>query len=614
MYDIASIYSARSVDDAIRALQADPAAVVIAGGTDVLIKIREGKLAGCSLVSIHELGEELSGVTLADNGDVEIGPLTTFRGVTFSDVIRRTIPVLGEAADMAGGPQLRAAGTIGGNVCNGITSADTASTLVALDAVLRVRGPKGEREVPISQWYQGVGKVALAPYELLVKIVIPYDNYVGYTGHYIKYAQRNAMDIATLGVSCLVKLTSDKKMVDDAALAFGVAGPVPMRSPAAEAAVRGLPIGEAVAAIGEAALADVNPRTSWRASKEFRIQLVKELKEATGLPAAASFKHVSPAGAAVGTPLTDVERKIYFAEDMELSPIACAYVRARGADRLCSYGDWAALSDVCDADTARYLALEVSDGVIAPGYTDEALAILKTKRKGGYNVVQIDPDYAPKAVEHKDVFGITFEQGRNSFAINEALLDNIVTDNKELPESAKRDMLIALITLKYTQSNSVCYVKDGQAIGVGAGQQSRIHCTRLAGNKADNWLLRQHPKVLGLSFVDGIRRPDRDNAIDVYLSDEYEDVLADGVWQNTFEIRPEVLTAEEKKEWIARQSGVTVGSDAFFPFGDNVERARKSGVQYIVQPGGSIRDDHVIATCNKYGIVMAFTGMRLFHH
>ena len=311
---------------------------------------------------------------------------------------------------------------------------------------------------------------------------------------------------------------------------------------------------------------------------------------------------------------TDVERKIYFAEDMELSPIACAYVRARGADRLCSYGDWAALSDVCDADTARYLALEVSDGVIAPGYTDEALAILKTKRKGGYNVVQIDPDYAPKAVEHKDVFGITFEQGRNSFAINEALLDNIVTDNKELPESAKRDMLIALITLKYTQSNSVCYVKNGMTIGVGAGQQSRIHCTRLAGSKADNWYLRQHPKTLALQFVDGIRRPDRDNAIDVYLSDEYEDVLADGVWQNTFEIRPEVLTAEEKKEWIARQSGVTVGSDAFFPFGDNVERARKSGVQYIVQPGGSIRDDHVIATCNKYGIVMAFTGMRLFHH
>ena len=343
-------------------------------------------------------------------------------------------------------------------------------------------------------------------------------------------------------------------------------------------------------------------------------QLVKELKEATGLPAAASFKHVSPAGAAVGTPLSDVEKKIYFAEGMELSPIACAYVRARGADRLCSYGDWAALSDVCDAATARYLALEVSDGVIAPGYTDEALEILKTKRKGGYNVVQIDPDYVPREVEHKDVFGVTFEQGRNNFAINEALLDNIVTDNKDLPDSAKRDMLVALITLKYTQSNSVCYVKDGQAIGVGAGQQSRIHCTRLAGSKADNWLLRQHPKVLGLQFVDGIRRPDRDNAIDVYISDEYEDVLAEGVWQNTFKVKPEVLTAQEKKAWIATQSGVTVGSDAFFPFGDNVERARKSGVRYIVQPGGSIRDDHVIATCNKYGIVMAFTGMRLFHH
>ena len=343
-------------------------------------------------------------------------------------------------------------------------------------------------------------------------------------------------------------------------------------------------------------------------------QLVKELKEATGLPAAASFKHVSPAGAAVGTPLSDVEKKIYFAEGMELSPIACAYVRARGADRLCSYGDWAALSDVCDAATARYLALEVSDGVIAPGYTDEALEILKTKRKGGYNVVQIDPDYVPREVEHKDVFGVTFEQGRNNFAINESLLNNIVTDNKELPDNAKRDMLVALITLKYTQSNSVCYVKDGQAIGVGAGQQSRIHCTRLAGNKADNWLLRQHPKVLGLQFVDGIRRPDRDNAIDVYISDEYEDVLAEGVWQNTFQVKPEVLTPEEKKAWIATQSGVTVGSDAFFPFGDNVERARKSGVRYIVQPGGSIRDDHVIATCNKYGIVMAFTGMRLFHH
>ena len=343
-------------------------------------------------------------------------------------------------------------------------------------------------------------------------------------------------------------------------------------------------------------------------------QLVKELKEATGLPAAASFKHVSPAGAAVGTPLSDVEKKIYFAEGMELSPIACAYVRARGADRLCSYGDWAALSDVCDAATARYLALEVSDGVIAPGYTDEALEILKTKRKGGYNVVQIDPDYVPREVEHKDVFGVTFEQGRNNFAINESLLNNIVTDNKELPDNAKRDMLVALITLKYTQSNSVCYVKDGQAIGVGAGQQSRIHCTRLAGSKADNWLLRQHPKVLGLQFVNGIRRPDRDNAIDVYISDEYEDVLAKGVWQNTFKVKPEVLTAEEKKAWIATQSGVTVGSDAFFPFGDNVERARKSGVRYIVQPGGSIRDDHVIATCNKYGIVMAFTGMRLFHH
>ena len=343
-------------------------------------------------------------------------------------------------------------------------------------------------------------------------------------------------------------------------------------------------------------------------------QLVKELKEATGLPAAASFKHVSPAGAAVGTPLSDVEKKIYFAEGMELSPIACAYVRARGADRLCSYGDWAALSDVCDAATARYLALEVSDGVIAPGYTDEALEILKTKRKGGYNVVQIDPDYVPREVEHKDVFGVTFEQGRNNFAINESLLNNIVTDNKELPDNAKRDMLVALITLKYTQSNSVCYVKDGQAIGVGAGQQSRIHCTRLAGSKADNWLLRQHPKVLGLQFVDGIRRPDRDNAIDVYISDEYEDVLAEGVWQNTFKVKPEVLTAQEKKDWIATQSGVTVGSEAFFPFGDNVERAQKSGVQYIAQPGGSIRDDQVIATANKYGMVMAFTGIRLFHH
>ena len=343
-------------------------------------------------------------------------------------------------------------------------------------------------------------------------------------------------------------------------------------------------------------------------------QLVKALKKATGLPAAASFKHVSPAGAALGLPLTDVERHIYFAPEGELSPIACAYIRARGADRLCSFGDWAALSDVCDADTARFLALEVSDGVIAPGYTDEALEILKTKRKGGYNVVQIDPDYVPREVEHKDVFGVTFEQGRNNFAINESLLDNIVTDSKDLPDSAKRDMLVALITLKYTQSNSVCYVKNGQTIGVGAGQQSRIHCTRLAGSKADNWMLRQHPKVLGLQFVDNIRRPNRDNAIDVYISDEYEDVLAEGVWQNTFKVKPDVLTVEEKKAWIAQQTGVTVGSDAFFPFGDNVERARKSGVEYIAQPGGSIRDDNVIETCNKYGIVMAFTGMRLFHH
>ena len=343
-------------------------------------------------------------------------------------------------------------------------------------------------------------------------------------------------------------------------------------------------------------------------------QLVKALKKATGLPAAASFKHVSPAGAALGLPLTDVERHIYFAPEGELSSIACAYIRARGADRLCSFGDWAALSDVCDADTARFLALEVSDGVIAPGYTDEALEILKTKRKGGYNVVQIDPDYVPREVEHKDVFGITFEQGRNNFAINESLLDNIVTDSKDLPDSAKRDMLVALITLKYTQSNSVCYVKNGQTIGVGAGQQSRIHCTRLAGSKADNWMLRQHPKVLGLQFVDNIRRPNRDNAIDVYISDEYEDVLAEGVWQETFKVKPEPLTREEKKAWIAQMHGVSVGSDAFFPFGDNVERARKSGVEYIAQPGGSIRDDNVIDTCNKYGIVMAFTGMRLFHH
>ena len=343
-------------------------------------------------------------------------------------------------------------------------------------------------------------------------------------------------------------------------------------------------------------------------------QLVKELKAATGLPSAASFKHVSPAGAAVAKELTDAEKHIYFAQDMELTPLASAYVRARGADRLCSYGDWAALSDVCDAATARFLALEVSDGVIAPGYTDEALAILKTKRKGGYNVVEIDPNYVPKPIEHKDVFGITFEQGRNNFEINDALLNNIVTINKNLPEAARRDMLLSLITLKYTQSNSVCYVKDGMTIGVGAGQQSRIHCTRLAGNKADIWWLRQHPKVLGLQFVDGIRRPDRDNAIDIYISDEHDDVLAEGVWQNTFKVKPEVLTEAEKKAWVAQLGGVTVGSDAFFPFGDNVERARKSGVQYIAQPGGSIRDDHVIATCDKYGIAMAFTGMRLFHH
>ena len=344
-------------------------------------------------------------------------------------------------------------------------------------------------------------------------------------------------------------------------------------------------------------------------------QLVRELKAATGLPAAASFKHVSPAGAAVGAPLSGTDRKIYFVDpEAELSPIACAYIRARGADRLCSYGDWAALSDVCDAAAARYLKYEVSDGIIAPGYTDEALEILKTKKKGNYNIVQIDPDYVPAPQEYKDVFGVTFQQGRNSFEISQALLDSIVTENKDLPPQAKIDMIVALITLKYTQSNSVCYVKDGQAIGVGAGQQSRIHCTRLAGSKADNWWLRQHPKVLGLSFVEGIRRPDRDNAIDIYTSDEYEDILADGVWQQTFTVKPDALTAEEKKAWIARLDRVTCGSDAFFPFGDNVERARKSGVQYIVEPGGSIRDDHVIATADKYGMVMCFTGMRLFHH
>ena len=344
-------------------------------------------------------------------------------------------------------------------------------------------------------------------------------------------------------------------------------------------------------------------------------QLVKELKEATGLPSAASFKHVSPAGAAVGLPLSALDRAIYFVDrDAELSPIACAYIRARGADRLCSYGDWAALSDPCDAATAAYLREEVSDGIIAPGYTPEALEILKTKKKGGYNVVQIDPAYVPAPVERKDVFGVTFEQGRNDFKIDRALLSNIVTENKDLPDSAAIDMMIALITLKYTQSNSVCYVKDGQTIGVGAGQQSRIHCTRLAGGKADNWYLRQHPMVLDLKFVDGIRRPDRDNAIDIYTSDESMDVLAEGEWQKIFKEKPEILSAEEKRRWIATQRGVTCGSDAFFPFGDNVKRANKSGVQYIAEPGGSIRDDNVIETADSYGMVMAFTGMRLFHH
>ena len=344
-------------------------------------------------------------------------------------------------------------------------------------------------------------------------------------------------------------------------------------------------------------------------------QLVKELKEATGLPAAASFKHVSPAGVALGKPLTDLEKQIYFVEpDQELTPVACAYIRARGADRLCSYGDWAAVSDICDAATAQYLKAEVSDGIIAPGYTDEALEILKTKKKGNYNVVQIDPDYVPADQEYKDVFGITFEQGHNFFEINEALLDNIVSQNKDLSQDAKHDLLISLITLKYTQSNSVCYVKDGMTIGVGAGQQSRIHCTRLAGDKANNWWMRQHPKVLGLQFVDDIRRPARDNAIDVYTSDEYEDVLAEGAWQQTFKVKPEVLTAEEKKEWIAKMDNVSVGSDAFFPFGDNIERARKSGVRYVAEPGGSIRDDNVIETADKYDMVLCFTGMRLFHH
>ena len=344
-------------------------------------------------------------------------------------------------------------------------------------------------------------------------------------------------------------------------------------------------------------------------------QLVKELKEATGLPAAASFKHVSPAGAAVGLPLSEVEKRIYFVEpEQELTPIACAYIRARGADRLCSYGDWAALSDVCDAATASYLKAEVSDGIIAPGYTEEALAILKSKKKGNYNVVQIDADYVPKEQERREIFGVVFEQGHNFFKLDNAQFNNIVTENKDLPDAAKIDLLISLITLKYTQSNSVCYVKNGQTIGVGAGQQSRVHCVRLAGSKADNWMLRQHPKVLSLPFKADIRRPARDNAIDVYISDECEDVLAEGVWQETFTTKPEALTPEERKAWIATMTGVSMGSDAFFPFGDNIERAYKSGVKYIAEPGGSIRDDAVIEAANNHDMVMAFTGMRLFHH
>lgn len=346
-------------------------------------------------------------------------------------------------------------------------------------------------------------------------------------------------------------------------------------------------------------------------------QLVKELKAATGLPAAASFKHVSPAGAAVGLPLSDTLKKIYFVDhlDIELSPLACAYARARGADRMSSYGDFIALSDVCDEATALLIKPEVSDGVIAPGYTPEALAILKDKRKGTYNVIQIDENYTPEPIERKQVFGITFEQGRNEIKLDDdSLFENIPTDNKTFTPEAKRDLIIALITLKYTQSNSVCYVKDGQAIGIGAGQQSRIHCTRLAGNKADIWWLRQHPKVLNLPFVDNIRRADRDNTIDIYISEDHEDVLAEGVWQQFFKEKPSVLTIEEKKEWIAQNTKVALGSDAFFPFGDNIERAYKSGVEYIAQAGGSVRDDHVIDTCNKYGIAMTFTGVRLFHH
>ena len=346
-------------------------------------------------------------------------------------------------------------------------------------------------------------------------------------------------------------------------------------------------------------------------------QLVKELKAATGMPAAASFKHVSPAGAAIGLPLSDVLKKIYFVDDIdfELSPIACAYARARGADRMSSYGDFIALSDTCDEATALLIKREVSDGVIAPSYTDGALQILRDKRKGTYNVIQIDPAYTPDPIEQKQVFGITFEQGRNEIDLtSDSLFENIPTANKDFPESARRDLKIALITLKYTQSNSVCYVKDGQAIGIGAGQQSRIHCTRLAGNKADIWWLRQHPKVLNLPWAEKIRRADRDNTIDVYISDDYDDVLRDGTWQQFFATRPEPLTREEKKEWIAKNTGVCLGSDAFFPFGDNIERAHKSGVQYIAQAGGSVRDDNVIETCDKYGMAMAFIGIRLFHH
>ena len=345
-------------------------------------------------------------------------------------------------------------------------------------------------------------------------------------------------------------------------------------------------------------------------------QLVSELKKATGLPAATSFKHVSPAGAAVGLPLSDVERKIYWVDDMdmEFTPLANAYARARGADRMSSFGDFISLSDVCDKATAMIIKREVSDGVIAPGYTDEALEILKAKKKGNYNVIQINPDYVPAPIEHKEVFGITFEQGRNELVIDEHFFDNVVTDNKEIPDAAKRDLAIAMITLKYTQSNSVCYVKDGQAIGIGAGQQYRIHCTRLAGQKADNWWLRQSPKVLGLQFLDKIGRADRDNAIDLYIGEDYMDVLADGAWENIFKVKPEVFTAEEKRAWLDKNTNVSLGSDAFFPFGDNIERAHRSGVAYVAQPGGSIRDDNVIETCNKYNMAMAFTGIRLFHH